>query len=209
MKYFIATRFFTNCTLVLTSLILPSVTLAQTPRYPDRIRGYKVERTVIEVKHPNAKNAATNAKGVLAAADDSNIDQLISLGTPTVARVTPMGITFAVPIVVTPVTQSGKVDFLTFEDIEINGHSVNISDYEHSFSLPNSKPLTLDHPLQIYIYLSSALLAAIGEWTDSQDNWPVKGRVYVFGKFKKGLFTFKRCVPVELDLTMRNPLKEK
>jgi hypothetical protein len=53
------------------------------------------------------------------------------------------------------------------------------------------------------------LLAAIGEWTDSQDTWPVKGRVYVFGKFKKGLFSFKRCVPVELDVTMRNPLKEK
>jgi hypothetical protein len=181
---------------------------AQTRTYPDKIRGYKVERTVVEVKRPSSK-PVNNARGAPPAADDSNVDQLITLGKPTLARVTPLGITFEVPMVVAPVTQSGKVDFLVFEDIEINGHAVNIADYEHSFSLPGSKPLTLDQPLRIHIYLSSALLAALGEWTDSQDTWPVKGRVYVFGKFKKSLFSFKRCVPVELDLTMRNPLKEK
>jgi hypothetical protein len=179
---------------------------AQTRAYPDKIRGYKVERTVVEVKH-TASNAAKN-NGDDSQTADPSVDQLISLGKPTLARVTPLGITFEVPMVVAPVTQSGKVEFLVFEDIEINGHSVNISDYENKFSLPNSKPLTLNHPLRIYIYLSSAFLAAIGEWTDSQDTWPVKGRVYVFGKFKKGLFSFKRCVPVELDVTMRNPLKE-
>ena len=179
----------------------------QTRAYPDKIRGYKVERTVVEVKRTGPNKGST--KDPQTTGDDPSVDQLISLGTPTLARVTPLGITFEVPMVVAPVTQSGKVDFLVFEDIEINGHSVNISDYEHSFGLPNSKPSTLNHPLRIYIYLSSALLAAIGEWTDSQDTWPVKGRVYVFGKFKKGLFSFKRCVPVELDLTMRNPLKEK
>ena len=179
---------------------------AQTRAYPDKIRGYKVERTVVEVKR-TASNAA-NSNGADSQTADPSVDQLISLGKPTLARVTPLGITFEVPMVVAPVTQSGKVEFLVFEDIEINGHSVNISDYENKFSLPNSKPLTLNHPLRIYIYLSSAFLAAIGEWTDSQDTWPVKGRVYVFGKFKKGLFSFKRCVPVELDVTMRNPLKE-
>jgi hypothetical protein len=189
-------------------VIFAGVTVcAQTRAYPDKIRGYKVERTVVEVKR-TASNAAKNNGADLQTADPS-VDQLISLGKPTLARVTPLGITFEVPMVVAPVTQSGKVEFLVFEDIEINGHSVNISDYENSFSLPNSQPLTLNHPLRIYIYLSSALLAAIGEWTDSQDTWPVKGHVYVFGKFKKGLFSFKRCVPVELDVTMRNPLKEK
>lgn len=193
--------------LVFAGLVRPTAQ-AQARTYPDKIRGYKVERTVVEVKRPSAK-PGNNGGSAPATADDSNVDQLISLGTPTLARVTPLGITFEVPMVVAPVTQSGKVEFLVFEDIEINGHSVNISDYEHSFSLPNSKPLTLDQPLRIHIYLSSALVAALGEWTDSQDTWPVKGRVYVFGKFKKSLFSFKRCVPVELNLTMRNPLKEK
>ena len=179
---------------------------AQSRTYPDKIRGYKVERTVVEVKRPSSK-PGNNGQPAQSGSQDS-VDQLISLGKPTLARVTPLGITFEVPMVVAPVTQSGKVEFLVFEDIEINGHAVNITDYEHSFSLPNSKPLTLNHPLSIYIYLSSALLAALGEWTDSQDTWPVKGRVYVFGKFKKSLFSFKRCVPVELDLKMRNPLRQ-
>lgn len=182
---------------------------AQNRTYPDKIRGYKVERTVIEIKPPAAKNGAHNNGVPGGAANDPGIDKLITFGKPSLAQVTPLGITFEVPIVVAPVTQSGKVDFLVFEDIEVNGRSVNIADYDHPFALPNSQPLTLKHPLSIYVHLPSALLAAIGEWTDSKDSWQVTGRVYVFGKFKKGLFSFKRCVPVEMNLTMRNPLKEK
>jgi hypothetical protein len=182
---------------------------AQSRNYPDKIRGYKVERAVIEIKAPDAKNSANNNAVPGNPANDPGIDKLMTFGKPSLARVTPLGITFEVPIVIAPVTQSGKVDFLIFEDIAINGQSVNIADYNHPFHLPNSKPLTLKDPLSIYVYLPSALLAAIGEWTESKDDWPVTGRVYVFGKFKKGLLSFKRCVPVELDLTMHNPLKEK
>ncbi len=180
--------------------------LAQTRAYPDKIRGYKVERTVVEVKSAKNNNGAADNR---ANSDDSNVDQLITFGKPALARVTPLGITFEVPIVVAPVTQNGKVDFLVFEGMEINGHSVNISEYNHSFNLPSNAPLTLKSPLSIYVYLPGAMLAAIGEWTDSKETWPVTGRVYVFGKFKKSLFSFKRCVPVELDLTMRNPLRER
>ena len=184
--------------------------VSQSRAYPDKIRGYKVERTVVEVKKRDDQNGKNNrVQDGRAAGQDANVDQLISFGKPAFARATPLGITFEVPIVVAPVTQNGKVDFLVFEDIEINGRSVNISEYNHSFKLPNSAPLTLESPLRIYIYLPGALLAAINEWTDSKETWPVTGRVYVFGKFKKSLFSFKRCVPVELDLTMRNPLKEK
>jgi len=180
--------------------------LAQTRLYPDKIRGYKVERTVVEVKSAKInKDVGNNGSNT----DDSTVDQLITFGTPALARVTPLGITFEVPIVVAPVTQNGKVDFLVFEDMEINGHSVNISEYNHSFNLPGNSPLTLESPLRIQIYLPGAIMATIGEWTDSKQTWPVTGRVYVFGKFKKSLFSFKRCVPVELNLTMRNPLRER
>jgi len=102
--------------------------LAQTRAYPDKIRGYKVERTVVEVKNSRNDSGAKS--------DVANVDQLITFGKPALARVTPLGITFDVPIVVAPVTQNGKVDFLVFEDIEINGHSVSVSDYNHSFNLP-------------------------------------------------------------------------
>jgi hypothetical protein len=198
-----------------------TIAVAQTRSYPTEIRGYKVERTAIEIKKPETKKAkpvdpnqtARNPSKNDGQADgqkasDSDIDALIQFGQPQLARVTPLGITFKVPIVVAPVTQKGRVDFLMFEDMVVNGSSIDIDEYHRAFDLPNKKPSTLREPLSFYIYLPRAVLAAIGEWSESKATWPVTGRVYVFGKFRKGLFSFKRCVPVELNLTMRNPLKE-
>ena len=197
-----------------------STVLLQTRTYPKEIRGYKVERTVVEVKKPEAKSPGSgndnNRNGTdganqadSGANSENDVDELIKLGQPQLARVTPLGITFEVPIVVSPVKQSGHVDFLVFEDMVVNGTSVDIDEYHHSFALPNKQALTLREPLRFYIYLPSALLAALGDWSDTKETWPVTGRVYVFGKFKKSLFSFKRVVPVELNLTMRNPLRER
>jgi hypothetical protein len=202
-------------------IIIPNSGAAQTRTYPKEIRGYKVERTVVEVKKPETKNGksgsdknqtgnSNNPDGQTSGESnsESDVDALIRLGKPQLARVTPLGITFEVPIVVSPVKQSGHVDFLVFEDMVVNGTSVDIDEYNHTFDLPNKQPLTLREPLRFYIYLPSAMLAALGEWSDSKDTWPVTGRVYVFGKFKKFGISFKRCIPVELNVTMRNPLKQ-
>src|SRR2546421_5630567 len=97
-------------------------TVAQAPTYPDKIRGYKVERTVVEVK----KSGSTNRAGP---ANNSDEDSLIRLGEPQLARATPLGITFEVPIIVAPITQSGHVSFLVFEDMVVNGTSVEIDEY--------------------------------------------------------------------------------
>jgi len=195
------------CLLLL--FITSPTALAQTRSYPKEIRGYKIERTAIEIKKPDSKNRNSNNSGQTEEQNisGSDVDALIQFGKPQLARVTPLGITFKVPIVVAPVTQKGRVDFLMFEDMVVNGISVQIDEYRRAFDLPNKKPSTLRDPLSFYIYLPSAVLAAIGDWRDSKDVWPVTGRVYVFGKFKKSLFSFKRCVPVELNLTMRNPLR--
>ena len=177
---------------------------AQPRSYPKAIRGYKVEHTAVETKPPE-KRAEEKVDGD--AESNREVDQLIKFGPPQVARVTPLGITFEVPIVIAPVKQSGHVEFLTFENMRVNDHAVEIEEYRRSFDLPNKRPLTLKASLRFYIYLPAAVLAAANEWSDSKEIWPVTGRVYVFGKFKKGLFSFKRSVPVELNLTMRNPLR--
>jgi hypothetical protein len=49
-------------------------------------------------------------------------------------------------------------------------------------------------------------MGALGEWNDSKPTWPVTGRVDVFGQFKKFIFKSKRVVPVELSLSLPNPL---
>src|SRR5438445_1778924 len=201
------------------AFLFTGVSRAQTRSYPKEIRAYKVERTIVELKKPDKPNNQSRNQDGSAARNndnqnnnpsnsDSNVDQLITFGRPQLARITPLGITFKVPIVVAPVRQSGHVDFLDFEDMLINGRSVEIDEYQRAFDLPNKHALTLGDPLNIYIYLPGAVLAALGEWTDSKETWPVTGRVYVFGKFKKSVFSFKRCVPVDLNLSMRNPLKE-
>ena len=211
---------------------MTAASLAQTGSqrtYPKEIRGYKVERAVVEIKKPERKKHESNRgqnksqpqtqsqtqtqpvdNGQAASpssTSDTNPDALIKLGKPQLARLTPLGVTFEVPIVVAPVKQKGQIDFLLFEDMVVNGRSVEIDEYHREFDLPNKQPLTLREPLRFYIYLPGALLAAVDEWSNSKETWPVTGRIYVFGKFKKGWFSFKRCIPVELNVTMRNPLK--
>src|ERR1044072_1883227 len=97
---------FLTAALLLTLAVNAHDARAQARTYPDKIRGYKVERAVLEVKRPSSSKSGNNGKAEQPA-DDSNVDQLITFGKPTLARVTPLGITFEVPVVVAPVTQSG------------------------------------------------------------------------------------------------------
>ena len=218
-------RFLSQAAVLLSFFWMAVVSPAQTPSgrtYPKEIRGYKVERAVVEIKKEESKRDKSgkdrNQTQVQMTTDssaqtdgsptsDADVDALIKLGKPQLARVTPLGITFEVPIVVAPVKQSGHVDFLLFEDMVVNGRSVEIDEYHRAFDLPNKQPLTLREPLRFYIYLPGAVLAAVDEWSNSKETWPVTGRIYVFGKFKKGWFSFKRCIPVELNVSMRNPLR--
>ncbi|HEX8846515.1 MAG TPA: hypothetical protein VF791_17845 [Pyrinomonadaceae bacterium] len=190
------------------ALLFPLISLAQQPNsngarsYPKEIRGYKVELAKVEVKKQNAKDAEKQG----AATEE---DALIRLGEPRVASLTPFGITLEVPITVSAVKQGGRVDFLTFEEMVINGTRVTVNEYRHAFDLPNDRPLTLPQPLSIYISTPRAMLGVLSEWNKPTEVWPVRGRVYVFGHFKKFIFKFKRVVPLELDLTFRNPLRSR
>jgi hypothetical protein len=174
--------------------------------YPKEIRGYKVERAKVEIKGPRGSKKEGEAVAPAAASD---AEALIEFGEPHVSRVTPLGITLEIPVTVAALKQGGHVDFLTFEDMVVNGTPVTIDDYNHPFELPTSKPALLPEPITIYISMPRALLGAVGEWNQPKAVWPVTGRVYVFGRFKKFLFTFKRVVPVELNVSFANPMKSK
>ena len=208
---------------------LVALCFSQTPDYPKEIRGYKVERTAVELKSRENQKVAKSTQRTATANNNSsaastatlptptavatpaepNVDQLITFGTPALARVTPLGITLNMPVVVAPIKQSGHVDFLLFEDMTVNQHSIEIEEYRRGFDLPTKKPLTLREPLRFFISLPTAAVAAIDEGVNSKEMWPVTGRVYVCGKYKKFVFSFKRCVPVDLNATMKNPLRRK
>ena len=193
--------------IALVTLVTSGAARSQSTTYPKEIRGYKVERAAVEMKGSNEDKSRSSASANDSRDSVNDVDQLITLSTPELARVTPLGITFDVPVVVAPIKQSGHVHFLMFEDMTVNGHAVEISEYDHKFDLPNKQALTLRDPLRFYIYSPTAVLAAADEWSNSKEAWPVRGRVYVCGKFKKSILSFKRCVPVELNLAMRNPLR--
>jgi hypothetical protein len=171
--------------------------------YPKEIRGYKVELAKVEIKKQETKGAEKSSS------DEGEADALIRLGEPHVVSLSPLGITLEIPVTVAAVKQGGHVDFLTFEDMTVNGTPVTFDDYQHSFDLPNDQPLTLPDPVSIYVSTPRAMLGVLGEWNQPKDVWPIKGRAYVFGRFKKFLFKFKRVVPVELNLSFKNPLRSK
>lgn len=188
--------------LIFLSAILPgaSSTLAQDSQsanrqYPKTIRGYKVEQATVELRNAKDSSSAPSAAG------------LITFGEPRVVRITPLGVTLELPIVVSPVKQKGRVDFLAFEDMWINDTAVDVDDYYSSFELPNDRPLVLERPLVVFVGMPSALVGAVMDWASPREMWPVNGVVYVFGQFKKLIFKPKRVVPVELNLQMRNPLR--
>jgi hypothetical protein len=172
--------------------------------YPEKIRGYKVEQAEVEIKRsPDSKGADENSS------PSPERDALIHFGEARIVKNTPLGITLEVPVTISAVKQGGHVEFLSFEDMVVNGTPVTIEDYEHRFNLPNKQPVMLAEPVRLFISTANALRGALGEWGKPKDLWPVTGRVYVFGRFRKFSFAFKRVVPVELSLSLPNPLKNK
>jgi hypothetical protein len=176
--------------------------------YPKEIRGYKVERAKVDIRKSarprSAEEGDRDSKDKDKARDDG---ALIYFGEPRIVRTTPLGITLEVPVTIAAVKQGGRVDFLTFEDMVVNGMPVTIEDYMHSFELPNKEPATLPRPIRLFISSPRAIVGALNEWSNPQETWPVTGRVYVFGHYRKFIFTAKRVVPVELSLTLPNPLR--
>ena len=170
--------------------------------YPKEIRGYKLARAKVEIK----KNAGAKKDG---GDDAQDADALIQFGEPRIVSTTPLGITLEVPVTVAAVKQGGRVDFLTFEDMVVNGMPVTIEDYMNPFDLPNKEAVALPQPVRLFISSPRAIAGALNDWSNPQETWPVTGRVYVFGHYKKFIFTAKRVVPVELNLTLPNPLRNK
>jgi hypothetical protein len=172
--------------------------------YPDTIRGYKVAKAKVLVKKPVPLQGESSPD-----TESDSSDASVQFGDFSVNRVTPLGITLELPVTVSGVKQGGHVDFLTFEDVVVNGTTVSIDDYYHPFELPTKSTAVLPAPIRVYVSSPGIVLGAIDEWNDSKETWRVSARVYVFGRYKKFLLKFKRVVPVELDLEIPNPLRGK
>jgi len=204
--------------LILLVLLSTFVALAQqqnddtTRPMPREVRGYKVHRAQVEMKKPDeSSKKKQDEKSEKENFERDEYDEteplLVRLGEPQLVGVTPLGITFDVPVIIAPVTHQGDVDLLVFEDMKVNETSVTLDDYDHPFKLPNKEPLTLVPSVRIFVSTPEAVLRTIDEVFNSREVWPITGRIYVCGHFKKFLFTFKRAVPIELQTSIKNPLR--
>lgn len=203
--------------LILLILLSTFVALAQqnddTNRpMPKEVRGYKIHRAQVEMKKSGeSKQKKSDKKSEKQKFERDEYDEteplLVRLGEAELVGVTPLGVTLDVPVIIAPVNHQGDVDLLVFEDMRVNGTPVTLDDYVHPFKLPNKEPLTLAPSVRIFVSTPQAVLRTIDDVFNSKEVWPVTGRIYVCGNFKKFMFTFKRAVPVELQTSIKNPLR--
>lgn len=182
--------------LLLCTIFLFSVSPADSQELPDKIRGYKVYKTEISVTNESIENKEKKDFGVE-----------IDFEEPELSNVSLLGITLSLKSHVTVFGQSGTVDFISFKDFQVNDINVEIEEYKTSFEFKKGETVQLEKPVEIFINTKQTLRGAVKEYTDSKDEWLITGRVFVFGRFKKFGFNFKRVIPVDVSLTIKNPLK--
>jgi hypothetical protein len=173
------------------------VIAANAQQLPSEIRGYKVHRQDIVIAD------ASDAK-----AESGSLDAFIKIGEPELTDVSLTGMTLEIPAEIKALQQSGKVDFLTFHDFRVNGISVNAEEYAEPFSFRKNEAVTLPKPARVFLPTTGILKSAWKEMKDSSKDWTITGRVFVFGKFRKMGFSFKRVVPIDISITIRNPLRQ-
>ena len=129
---------------------------------PGKIRGYKVH----EVSANAAGPAIRLSKPVL------KLDGLLSIAVEA-------GGEFTSP------EHGGRVDFLSFHDIRVNGVAVDVEEYRHAFEFKKGTSVLLAAPIRGRIGLTGAAETAFRELTETRSDWRVTGTAFVFGKFKR------------------------
>ena len=168
---------------------------------PKEIRGYKVQRAKIRVVNQSGE---TGGKSI----EKDDAEAFVKISAPRLAEIRLTGITFDLSAEIEAPEQSGKVDFLTFHDFRVNGLAVEVEEYTGKFEFEKNRTIILPKPVKIFVGAGQTLRGALAELQKSEAEWTVTGRVFVFGRYKKAGFSFKRVVPVEINLKIKNPLRK-
>ncbi|NNF00072.1 MAG: hypothetical protein HKN25_13710 [Pyrinomonadaceae bacterium] len=183
--------------LLLLFCLLPATLISiSAQKLPGSIRGYKVHNSPVVVKAANQAVRVKRNVRVIIKKFDINITEVFVLNS-----------IWEVRNEFTVFEQSGKVDFLTFHNFKVNGFDVEIDEYKEGFTFKKGRKISLPGPIRVNMSNLNGVKAAIEELRGPQSKWRVTGKMFVFGRFKKFLFTFKRVVPVDIDLTIQNPFQ--
>lgn len=171
-------------TLLAVVLTLMLVQTAAGQKWPSKIRGYKVYDAKIDLSR----------------------DAALKLAAWRVAEIGFSGATIEVDAAMLSKKQGGEIEFVTFSDFKVNGIPVEIEEYKNPFTIKKGQWFALPKPAQVYVRMTNIPQAAFRELTEVRGEMVVAGTAFVFGKFKKFGFTFKRVVPIKIELTIPNPL---
>ena len=176
--------------------VIAAVSGAYAQQFPDKINGYKVYSANIVVTTADRSTASTE-----------KVDATVTIGKLKLGMPGLLSVGVEAGGEFTSISQEGKVDFLQFRDMQVNGIAIDVQDFKTPFEIKKGRLTPLPANIRGNIGLTGVAKAAYKELTESKDIWNVTGTVLVFGRFKKYGFEFKRVVPIKVDLTMSNPLR--
>lgn len=168
--------------------------LAQQLRLPKEIRGYRIHDAKVGIQRTPADPRSSDA------------DARISFGEPRFVSASVSGITFKIPVEASPLNVNGIIDLLEFYDFRVNGIPVEIEEFNGPIALKKGETLQLPKSAMIFVASSCVVQAAWNELTNSKKEWLITGRVFVLGRFKKLRMSFRRAIPVDVQVTIKNPL---
>ena len=181
---------------VIASLLYALASVSHAQKLPDNIRGYKAENVPLKLSN----TIPTGNKF------SDEFDLYIQLTKPKISMRGLLSASVDVGADMVSTKQSGEIDFVSFHDVRVNGITMEIDEYAGPMVFKKGVRSLLPKPVTAKLNFVGAAKGAFKELTDSRDQWRVTGTAFVFGKFKKFGFSFKRVVPIKIDMLVKNPL---
>ncbi|MBK6725104.1 MAG: hypothetical protein IPG58_18165 [Acidobacteria bacterium] len=181
---------------VLALMFAALATVGRAQALPDKIRGYKVENVALKVSNSIPEGTKFS--------DD--FDLYIQLTKPKISMSGLLSASINVGADIVSTKQSGEIAFVSFHDVRVNGIAMEIDEYTVPMKFKKGIRSSLPKPVTAKLNFVGAARGAFKELTDSRNQWRVTGTAFVFGQFKKFGFSFKRVVPIKIDMLVKNPL---
>jgi len=132
-----------RCLFVL--LFLFSAIPAQTnsrAKLPKEIRGYKVHKATVLVIDAREKESAKK---------NDDIDSLVKVGVPQNFKFSLSGATFELPMSMNNYKASGRIEFITFEDLKANGIKMQVAEFNEPFDIEKGAMFDLPNPIKVSV----------------------------------------------------------
>lgn len=162
-------------------------------KYPDRIDGYKVYKRPVVIRSTDQK------------AEKRDFE--LRFEDPAFVGASLTAVKFELQARVAS-ERAGTIEKIRFESLMVNGISVEVNEFDTGFELRADEMTKLPERFKASISSLGAAKAVWLELTDPKKEWRVKGTAFIFGRFKRFGMTFRRAIPVEFDLSVKNPIPE-